>query len=317
MHVIVGAGTVGRATAVRLAEEGQPVRLISRRGLGPDHPGIETRAANASDASALTRLCTEASVLYNCANPSSYARWASQWPPMAAAMLHAAMSSGAVLVTVSNLYGYGPVRRPMTENAPLAATGKKGALRATMWNDALEAHRAGRVRVTEARASDYFGPGFTDMGHMGSRVVPRVLAGQKIRTIGDVDVIHTWTYVEDVARALVVLGRDERAWGRAWHVPSGPARTQRQMVGALADAAGVPAPPVVSIPPWLLRAVGTVVPTVGELEEVRYQFDRPFVMDSSDFSATFGLAATPLDEAARDTVRWWRSRTETGVTVAG
>jgi nucleoside-diphosphate-sugar epimerase len=152
---------------------------------------------------------------------------------------------------------------------------------------------------------------------MGSRVVPRVLAGQKIRTIGDVDVIHTWTYVEDVARALVVLGRDERAWGRAWHVPSGPARTQRQMVGALADAAGVPAPPVVSIPPWLLRAVGTVVPTVGELEEVRYQFDRPFVMDSSDFSATFGLAATPLDEAARDTVRWWRSRTETGVTVAG
>jgi nucleoside-diphosphate-sugar epimerase len=306
-HVIVGAGTVGTAIALRLAEEGQQVRLVSRRGRGPNRPGIENVAGDATDGSALAGLCTGASVLYNCANPSSYARWASQWPPLAAGILTAAEASGAVLVTLSNLYGYGPVDVPMTEGLPLAATGKKGRIRAAMWSDALVAHRSGRAPVAEARGSDYFGPGFTETAHMGSRVVPRIMAGKTVRVLGDPDAPHTWTYLDDVVATLVVLGRDERAWGRAWHVPSGPPLSQRQMVTALAGAAGVPAPAVAALPAWALRALGVVSPVVREMDEVLYQFDRPFIMDSSAVTTTFGLTATPVDRAARTTVDWWKN----------
>jgi nucleoside-diphosphate-sugar epimerase len=310
LHVIVGAGTVGQATALLLAEQGHQVRLVSRRGQGPDHPSIEKQPVDATDAEALARTSVGAAALYNCASPRSYAQWASEWPPLAAGILAAVERSGAVLVTMSNLYSYGPVKAPMTEDMPPAAQGKKGRIRAGMWTDAYAAHQAGRIRATEARASDYFGPGFTDTSTMGSRTVPLVLDGRTVRVIGNPDMPHTWTYVDDVARTLAVLGTDERAWGKVWHVPSGPPRSQREMVAAFASAANVGTPKVRVIPNWSLRAIGLVSPVVRELGEVRYQFTAPFVMDSSASTTTFGLAATPLDQAAAATVAWWATRNQ-------
>jgi nucleoside-diphosphate-sugar epimerase len=314
-HVIVGAGTVGQATALLLANQGHQVRLVSRRGHGPDHPGIENLAVDATDADALTHASESATALYNCASPRSYAQWESEWPPIAAGILAAAERSGAVLVTLSNLYGYGPVSTPMTEDMPLAAAGKKGRIRAGMWTEALAAHEAGRIRAAEARASDYFGPGFTDTASMGTRTVPLVLNGRTVRVIGDPDMTHTWTYVDDVAGALATLGTDERALGKVWHVPSGPPRSQREMVAAFAKAANVATPKVTAIPNWSMRAIGLVSPVVRELAEVRYQFTAPFVMDSSAFTTTFGLGATPLSEAAAATVAWWAKRNQASVAV--
>jgi len=138
-------------------------------------------------------------------------------PPIADALLTAAERSGAVLATVSNLYGYGPVSRPMTENLPLAATGPKGRTRAQMWRDALAAHNAGSVRATEVRASDYVAPG--SPSHLGDRVVPRLLAGKSVAMMKSVDTPHTWTAVNDVAYLLIAVATDERV-DSAWHVPS-------------------------------------------------------------------------------------------------
>jgi len=154
MHVIVGAGAVGSATANLLAAAGQPVRIVTRSGGGPAHPLIERVAADATDAATLCRLTGGAAALYNCANPP-YHSWPTDWPPLAAALLTAAESSGAPLVITGNLYVYGKVDRPMTPDMPLAAHTVKGRVRVRMWNDALAAHRAGRIRVTEARASDF------------------------------------------------------------------------------------------------------------------------------------------------------------------
>jgi nucleoside-diphosphate-sugar epimerase len=309
VHVIVGAGTVGRATALLLASQGHQVHLLSRRGQGPDHSGVENVAVDATDADALTHASEGAVALYNCASPRSYAQWESEWPPLAAGILAAAERSEAVLVTLSNLYSYGPVSVPMTEDMPAAAPGKKGRIRAAMWTDALAAHHAGRIRATEARASDYFGPGFTDTANMGSRTVPLVLEGRTVRVIGNPDMPHTWTYIDDVARTLAILGTESRAWGRVWHVPSGPPRSQREMVAALAVAANVAMSRVTSIPDWSLRAIGRLSPVVRELGEVRYQFTAPFVMDSSAFTAAFDVGSTPLDQAAGATVAWWKERT--------
>src|SRR4249920_3957065 len=157
--LVIGAGVIGSRVAGMLAERGNRVSVVSRRGSGP--AGV---AADAADAGAMARLAEGAAVIYNCVNPP-YHRWPADWPPIAASVLAAAERSGAVLVTLSNLYGYGPAARslgvsaydqahPMTEATPLAATGPKGRIRARVWQDALAAHQAGRVRATEVRPSD-------------------------------------------------------------------------------------------------------------------------------------------------------------------
>jgi nucleoside-diphosphate-sugar epimerase len=282
---------------------------VSRSGTGPERPGIARIRTDAADPAALRRVAQGASAIHNCAKPP-YQRWAVDWPPRAASLLQTAADVGAVLVTVNNLYGYGPVDPPMTERDPFAPIGIKGQVRARVWADALTAHQSGRVRVTEARASDYFGPGLTTTSHMGSRVVRRLLAGRPIRVLGNPDAPHSWTYVPDVARTLVVLATDARAWGRAWHVPTSPPRSQRQLITSMAEIAGLPTPSIGPVPNWVLRFGGLFSPTIREIREVLYQFDRPFILDSTLFSSTFGLDPTPLPEALTATLRWWRSRGE-------
>lgn len=154
LHVIVGAGPVGTSVARLLAADGEQVRIITRRGAGPTHPLVERVAADASDADRLRELTAGAVALYNCANPP-YDQWPTAWPPLSRAMIGAAQATGAVLAITGNLYGYGPVHGPMTEDLPLAATGRKGRVRAKMWHDAL----AAGVPTFEVRASDYIGPG--------------------------------------------------------------------------------------------------------------------------------------------------------------
>ncbi|SCG51033.1 NAD-dependent epimerase/dehydratase family protein [Micromonospora humi] len=298
LHVIVGAGPVGTATARLLAERGEQVRVVTRRGTGPEHPAVERIAADAGDADRLTALTEGAVALYNCANPA-YHRWATDWPPLAAALLTAAERGGAVLATVGNLYGYGPVDAPMTEATPLAATGTKGRVRNRMWTDALAAHRAGRARVTEVRGSDYVGVGGTSLAMM---VLPRVLAGQRVFLPVAWDAPHTWTYVPDVARTLVAAATEPRAWGRAWHVPSAPAVSMRALAERTAARAGAPAPRLIRMPYPLLWAAGVVNPFARELRETAHQFARPFVLDSTAASDTLGIDPTPLDEVVDEIV---------------
>ncbi|GAB2871518.1 NAD-dependent epimerase/dehydratase family protein [Streptomyces mayteni] len=300
LHVIVGAGPVGSATARLLAARGDEVRLVTRSGTGPEHPAVERVTADAADAAALTGLAEGAAALYNCAGPP-YHRWATEWPPLAAALLEAARSTGAVLATTSNLYGYGPVDGVLTEETPLRAAGVKGRVRARMWEDARAAHEAGQVRATEVRGSDYLGAGTSSM--LTAAVLPAVLAGRRARVPADVDAPHSWTYAGDVARTLVAVATDERAWGRAWHVPTPPPRSIRQLATLACSLADAPAPRLSGMPGAVLWLGGLGNPTVRELRETQYQFRKPFVLDSSAATATFGIEPTPTDEALAETVR--------------
>ena len=298
-HVIVGAGQVGTRLAASLAEQGRPVRLVSRTG--NSIPGVEGVSADASDRAALVKATQDAAVIYNCINPP-YHRWVQDWPTMNANLIAAAEDSGAVLVTLSNLYGYGAVDGPMTEDSPLTAHTRKGQVRARMWDEALAAHREGRIRATEVRASDYIGEA-SDQTNFGVRIFPRMRAGKPIMLMGRVDQPHTWTYTGDAAALLARVGQDEQAWGRAWHVPSCDPRTQAEVVAQLADGMGVPMPKIRTAGAGMLRMVGLFNKPAGELVEMLYEFDRPFVMDSTLTQRTFGIEPTPWDEIIAETLR--------------
>src|SRR5215472_5841945 len=311
LHVIVGFGAVGRRTAGLLLEQGHEVRVVTRSG-GPAGCPATHINLDATDEEALTRAARGAAVLYNCASPA-YHRWTTDWPPLAAALLTVAEATGAVLATVSNLYGYGPVPGPMTEATPLRAPGPKGRVRARMWLDALAAHESGRARAVEIRASDYIGPG--TQSPLGDRVVPRLLAGRAAAVLGSADAAHSWSYVGDVARLLVTVGADPRAWGRPWHVPSNPPRTQREAIADMARIAGVPPVRVRVMPKSMLRLAGLFSPVVRELPEVAYQMERPFIIDSSAAEAAFGLRPTPWEQVLTETIAFYRGGQSVAVQV--
>jgi nucleoside-diphosphate-sugar epimerase len=298
-YLIVGAGAIGSITAQHMADDGHEVRLVSRRGSGPSHPSIELIGADASDRAALTRHAAGVATVFNCANPL-YHRWSSDWPPIAASILHAAETVGADLVTLSNLYVYGRPAGAMTPHDPLAADYEKAQARIAMWDGARRAHEQRRVRATEVRASDYVGPGAQSA--LGDRIVPRVIAGKPCWVIGDPDAPHSWTYTDDVARTLIACAQSEAAWGRAWHVPTNPARSARQAVDDIADAAGVAHVKLSSIPKVALRVVGLFNPVVRELPTTLYQFQAPFIIDDAETRTTFALDPTPWTEALAATV---------------
>ena len=300
LHVIVGKGPVGTTTAEELLARGHQVRILSRSG-GRSTGAVEHRRVDAGNAAALTEAARGAAALYNAVNPA-YHRWPADWPPVAAALLVAAERTGAVLVTMSNLYGYGRPTGPMTPEAPLAATDLKGRVRIRMWQEALAAHESGRVRVTEARAADFVGPQVpADHSHL-VRQLSTIRKGRRAWVIGDPDARRSWAYLPDVAATLATLGTDERALGRAWHVPNTAPRSQREALEDVATAMGVPPVPVSGIPWPVLRAVGVAVPVMREVVDIRHQWDQDFITDASATTQTFGLAATPWEEVVRATV---------------
>ncbi|GAA0516053.1 NAD-dependent epimerase [Paractinoplanes deccanensis] len=295
-HVVVGSGPIGSSVARLLADRGDTVRMVTRSGGGPSHPLIERIAADASDARRLTELTEGAEALYNCANPR-YTEWEKLWFPMNDAMIAASKAAGAVYVITGNLYVYGP--QPgghMDESTPMAAVGRKGKVRIKMWRDAL----AGGVRTVEVRGSDYIGAGA--VGVFSSVLLPAIDKGStSVWVPGDPDQPHSFTYTGDMATTMVTLAGDSRAWGKAWHAPTAPAITIRELADRYCDLTGKPRLTLHKMPRFLMRTAGLVHPMSRELAEMDYQFYGPFHLDSTLTERTFGLTPTPLETGIRET----------------
>ena len=206
-----------------------------------------------------------------------------------------------------NTYMYGDTDgRPLTEDLPYAAHTRKGQVRAAMSQAALAAHQAGKVRVTLGRGSDFFGPWALDSG-FGDRVFYPALAGKAASFGGKLDLPHTATYIGDFGKALVILGEREEALGQAWHVPSDrPQITQRQFAELLYRETGHPVK-ASGVARWMMALAGLFIPGARETVEMMYEFEKPFVVDSSQFERAFGVQATPIEEAIKATVAWYRA----------
>ena len=298
-HVVVGAGIVGSTLAELLANDGHDVIVITRSGSGPTHKNIKRVAANVSDLSKLLEIAPRAAAIYNCVNPP-YHRWAKEWPPIAESFLGYAEKTGAVLVTCSNLYGYGPVDVPMTESLPLNAPGVNGKVRAQMWLEAKALHDAGRIKATEVRGSDYVCAGA--QSRVGTRVLPKILAGKPAQVLGSIDVKHTWTYPLDVARLMQIVATDSKAWGKAWHVPSNEAKTQKELVNELAATAGVKDPKLSSVPNAMWNLLALFNPLMKALKETAYQMQRPYILDESAARKAFGIQPTEWKQILKEIV---------------
>ncbi len=306
LQVVFGAGQVGLALANHLAGSGNPVRSVSRHRPTTLAAGVEWCGADAVDTEAAADAAQGASVIYQCLG-APYTRWPDLFPPLQRGVLTAAEHSDALLVSLENVYGYGPTGgTPMSEDLQLNATTSKGRVRAAMTAELLGAVLNGRVRVAIGRASDFFGPGATE-SVLGARVFGNAVAGKRADFIGNPDLPHTYSYLPDIAAGLAVLGSDERAVGHVWHLPGPETVTTRAVLELIAAEVGHPVP-VRSVPKLLLRALGLVNPMMRGLAEMSYEFEEPFILDTTRYESTLGRTMTPLDVAIKETVTWYQSR---------
>jgi nucleoside-diphosphate-sugar epimerase len=308
VHVVFGAGQVGNSLIEQLATSGHSVRAVSRHRPRNAIDGVEWRVADAADPVASVAAAAGASVVYQCLG-APYTKWPELFPPLQHGVLAAAEAAGALLVSLENVYAYGPTGgTPMTEDHPLAATTVKGRTRAAMTRELLAATESGRVRIAIGRASDFFGAGVTESA-LGERVFANALAGKRADFIGDPGLAHTYSYVPDIATGLMTLGTNERAIGEVWHLPGPETVTTTALLQLVASEVGHPVG-IRSVPKLALSALGLVNPMMRGLAEMRYQFDEPFVLDTTKYENMFGAAGAALSRAVADTVTWFRTRIE-------
>ena len=313
-HVIFGTGAIGLATLEALRRRGEPVRLVNRTGSAPVSDDIEVVAGDAADPQFTTAVSRGARVVYQTLNPP-YSRWLDEFPALQAGVLAAAEAGGARLVSMENVYMYGrPAGRPLTETRAYQAHTRKGKLRAAMARDLMAAHDAGRVQVAIGRASDYFGPRGGVQSNLGDRVFPAALRGTAASVLGNPDQPHTYTYIPDIGEGLAVLGEHPDAPGQVWHLPNDPdTQTTRQMVDTIYRNAGQTRTRLRQVHPLLLRVAALTNRDVRELMEMQYQFDEPFLVDSTKINSELGVRATPIEQALADTLASYSERVDLGV----
>lgn len=323
LHVVLGAGQVGPRLADLLLARGHRVRIVRRGEAGADRPGLEWARADLTDAAAAARAAAGAAVIYDCTNPAGYGTWDETLPPLKRGIREAAARTGALLVSLDNLYMLGAPAdgAPLREDTPMRPRSKKGELRARLATELMEAHARGALRATVGRASDFFGPGAGKMSLYGDDFVRRLARGWGAMVLGDPDLPRSYSYVPDVVAGLAALGaRPDLSEGKVFHLPvawsperwsatapSAPSRRAsacgtRAFVARFAEILGV-APRTWRMPGWAFRVLGLVSRDVGAVHEMLYQWEMPFVVDDRRFVETFGLGATSVEQAVRETVR--------------
>ncbi|WP_395640319.1 NAD-dependent epimerase/dehydratase family protein [Pseudolysinimonas sp.] len=308
IQLVLGAGEIGRPLVHRLIERGDDVRIATRSGATV--AGAAAVRLDAADPDAVARAADGAATIFLCTNPP-YQDWPRAWPPIFAAVIDAARRSGAALVAMGNLYPYGRVTAPMTEDSVETTSERKGLVRKAGWAALRGASESGAIRAVEVRASDYFGAGAGATAQLGERFFGPLLAGKTAMVVGDPAQLHSWSYLPDIVSALVAASDHDGPWSRVWHVPS-HARTRVGIAEEVGTRTGLPSR-VVGYPSALLSALGVFSPFLREVAASSYQFrDAPFVIDATETSALLAVGATPWEDALETTLASYRSITRRG-----
>lgn len=298
LTTILGAGgPISTELAGLLAARGAPFRLVGRNP--KPVAGAETVAADLTERDQTIRAVAGSSVVHLLVGLKyDTAVWRASWPRIMANVVEACERAGARLVFFDNVYMYGRVDGPMTEQTPYAPCSRKGEVRAQIATALMDAVRAGRLRAMIARSADFYGPP-TDHAVANVLALAPLARGAKASWLLNASVPHSMTFTPDAARGLAMLAERESAWNQVWHLPTAPhPPTGAEFMAMAAEALGV-APRYRVLRRPVLKLVGLFNSDVRESYEMLYQSDAPYVFDSSKFAREFGFAGTPYAEGVR------------------
>jgi nucleoside-diphosphate-sugar epimerase len=298
MHTILGAGgPIANELTPILLRHNEPVRLASRRPVTTfsSVPWVRTDLKKRSE---VMEAVKGATVIYMTAGLTYDKKvWAEEWPLITQNLVAAAKETGARLLFFDNVYLYGRVQGPMTENTPHNPSSVKGEIRARIARTMMDEAGKGNIRLTIARAADFYGTNSPN-SVMDSMVLARLARGGKALWIGDPSRLHSFTYVPDAARALYTLVQHPESDG-VWHLPTAPALTGLQLMEMAAQVFGSKMR-YTRVSPFLLKLIGLFNKPAGESVEMYYQNQYDYIFDSSKFEKTFGVKPTEYRAGIRE-----------------
>jgi nucleoside-diphosphate-sugar epimerase len=301
MITILGAGgAVGVELAKLLAAGNQPFRLVSRNPRGA--PGAtETVAADLTDLDQTIRAVAGSSVVHLLAGVKyDHEVWREVWPRVMSNTIEACKRAGAKLVFFDNVYMYGRVTGPMTEETPFNPCSLKGEIRAKVATSLIGEWKSGALSGLIARSADFYGPS-ADNSVANIFVFKPLSKGKKPSCLVNDSVRHSLTFTPDAARGLVELSGRPSAWNQTWHLPTAPnPPTGKELIAMAAKEFGV-APEHRLLRRFMIRIAGWFNPLAAESYEMLYQNDSPYLFDSGKFAREFGFTGTPYADGVRAT----------------
>jgi nucleoside-diphosphate-sugar epimerase len=307
MITILGAGgAIANELVKELCGEKERVRLASRNPkLLPG--AAETVAADISDLTETIAAVSGSTTVYLVVGLKyDRAVWKELWPRIMHNTIQACKRAGAKLIFFDNVYMYGKVDGPMTEQTPFNPCSKKGEIRARIATALLEEMKAGSLTALIARCPDFYGPGAKN-GMPNVLVFDNFAHGKPAYWLVNDSVQHSFAFTPDVAKSLVALARSDSAWNQTWHVPTAAnPPTGKEFIELAANQFGVrPRYRVLNRP--IIKATGWFNKTIAEIYEMLYQYDREYLFDSTKFSRAFGFQSTSYAEGIRVTANAYKA----------
>jgi nucleoside-diphosphate-sugar epimerase len=302
---ILGAGgTIGNGLAKILSAEKRPFRIVGRNP--KPMAGAEVVSADLADREQTIRAITGSEVVHLVAGLKyDTTVWRELWPRIMANTIEACKRAQARLVFFDNVYMYGRVEGPMTEETPYNPCSNKGEVRARIATTLLNEIKAGNLQAMIARAPDFYGPD-TPNGVANVLAFEPLAKGSTASWLVNADVPHSMIYTPDAARAVAMLTDRASAWNQVWHLPTVPTPPTGREVIAIAARALAVAPKFRVLNRPMLKVFGWFNPPVRESYEMLYQSDSPYLFDSSKFAREFGFAGTPYADGIHATAVSYR-----------
>lgn len=293
--VLGGRGRFALAAVQAFARDGWRVLAQMRPGVqAPTVAGVQWLAQAVDTPQAIQALVAQvrqvggATVVVHALNPNQYTRpaWERENGPLLHSGMAVARALGATLMLPGNVYNFGQhMPAVLLEGAPHSPTTAMGRIRTEMEARLEAATRRGELRAVIVRAGNFYGQG---QGTWLDRAMLTGIRRGKLVFPGPMEVATPWAYLPDLAQTFVAVARVRHAMPAFEELHfSGHTLTGHDWANALQPLArgqgwlrenqtlrvgGMPWP--------LIRALGTVMPTLGALAALRYLWNQPHRLDN-------------------------------------
>ena len=303
MHTILGAGgPVANSLTKVLLDAGEKVRLVSRRRV-PATGNAVWMKADLTDYESLKDAVTGSTMLYLCAGLQYNKKiWAVQWPRIMNNVIAVAKHTGARLIFFDNVYMYGLVNGPMTEETLYQPSSVKGEIRAKIARKLMDEAASGNIRATIARAADFYAAQSMN-SFFDSMVLAKYAKKRKAMWLGKANTLHSFTYVPDTGIALYTLAKDPTSNNQVWHLPTATAMSGKDFIQLAAKIFDTK-PAYSQVNKFMLQTMGLFNKLIGETAEMYYQFDHDYVFSSQKFEKKYGLLPTSYEKGFAEVRQW-------------
>lgn len=229
--------------------------------------------------------------------------WREEWPKLMRNVIDACKKHGSKLVFFDNVYSYGLVRGPMTEETPFNPVSKKGEVRAKIATMLLDEVKHGNLQAMIIRGADFYGPG-AKLSLTYATVTERLKAKKGPQWIGNPKAIHTFTYTPDAGKSVAMLGNTASAYNQTWHALTSKEKMTGEEYVKIACRMMDVKYSLMSMPKFGVRLVGLFMPVMREFVEMMYQFETDYIFDSTKFEKAFNMKSTTYEEGIAATLKF-------------